>query len=894
MANKKFKPGTLIFVPQYPLLFITNEGITEIQPEDISPIEVGEKAFGLSCLPKHWTLPFIVVSGELYNLCNNTYSETQNRESLLDYWSDMIIKAVLRIGIGDMEQIIVRSSGYLEGLEERGKFYSVNGTLTNIKQTLAECIEKLCSDKDLHDQKIPLIIQKYAIPISAKGHLSNERRFYKEKRDWIGDFDLLTTSKGKPFTINIRKWRKQINTVKQTESPLRCNLSPHVSEVLRIPAEWGYERNIRLHFEWVWDGKVIYLVQADQARDTPGVSPIVIHNKKELVYNFIPKCLKNVDEQHALTYHKIRNVFTYLKLGLPVRQLYILDNQAVIYDLAIGKVSSDLEGDISELVKGSLVIRIDIATDNKDVYQLLPRTHEVRELDEAIFWLKEKSAEFKNKIGEDIAFIFHNFIPAEASAFAYAAPGERKVQIEALWGLPEGLYYNAHDKYIVDTLNVQVNDLCYERMNQFSVKEIPSFKHFFISPDEKGHWTTHTLKCPYDWNLSIRKTEWVNKIALESRRIAEEERMPISIMWFIGIPEEFCSSPVLPWYHELFDSALTSRARTLRTKTPFDRTIVIKTHTDIDNLRNEVSKTQSNIRRIRIQPLEEALLRDKNTLHMIGDLAQKIDAIILLEGGVLSHAYYQLMQTNAVVEVLHPFDDLDDKREFNKLVRDKVPSNIERGGEHLRKTRLEGEYFLRALKEKLVEESFEVLDAADKESIVGELADVAEIIDGILAQLKVKHHELRQKQDKKREKAGGFKEGIVLLETRNPLPTEKGGGSNNTLFENLHPENMQYVLPFNGRKIIELSHKIDKWSDRREYPAAKEIISRFVVPMVRDNWTAVTSETVIDSESNMVVQVETTAIRLGSKIQFELSIFSPPKQLKLFKNENWAIGDEQK
>ena len=44
----------------------------------------------------------------------------------------------------------------------------------------------------------------------------------------------------------------------------------------------------------------------------------------------------------------------------------------------------------------------------------------------------------------------HNYIPAPASAFAYAKPEESVVKIEALWGLPEGLYYYSHDKYLVE------------------------------------------------------------------------------------------------------------------------------------------------------------------------------------------------------------------------------------------------------------------------------------------------------------------------------------------------------------------------------------------------------------------------------------------------------------
>ena len=822
-----------------------------------------------------------MVSGELLSLYNCCHEA--NREELLKPWAKRIIAAAQSIGIKDLDPIIVRSSGCSEGLAERGKYYSYEGTLQNLLQPLTDCLQKLSFDTDLNKQKIPLVIQRYAIAISAKGHLSNERRCYEEKRDWLGEFEEIKTGGKKAFQINLRDWRKKIAVVHLIDKSLVCNLSAHVSEVLKVPAAWAYERKLRLHFEWVWDGTTIYLVQADQERESSGEDPTKIHQSKaSLPLGFVPNCLKKIDESHAIRYNKIRNVFTYMKLGLPITQLYVLDNQSVIDDLASEKVSSDLKRDLSELVKGSLVIRMDIVTEDVKRRQLLPRTQEVRELDSALAWLEQECAEFrKNGMRDDVAFIFHNFVPAVSSAFAYAAPGERKVQIEALWGLPEGLYYNAHDKYIVDTLNPRGKELHRENIDRFEVREKRNFKRFFVAPDNSGRWTTKILRDPFDWRGAIQKQEWVKEIALESRRIAEEEGRSLSIMWFIGVPREVSPRPIFPWYHELYDPKITSRATTHRTKTPFDKSLVIMTNEDIEVLRQEAAKTRSSVRRIRIQPHEEVLLRNRDTLRVIGELAQKINAIILLEGGVLSHAYYQLMETNAIVEVLHPFGDFEDKQEFYKLVRDKVPSNIERGGEVVSKTRLSGESLLRALREKLTEEAFEVLDAIDQDSIVSELADLSEIIDGILSRLGVSSNELHQRQDQKREKAGGFKDGLVLLETRNPLPTRKGLDTGDTLFDDLSNADARESGSIDPREVIELSHTIDKWSDRREHPAAKEVILRLVIPMIRDSWTASTPEMVIDLESGNMLRAKLIGTRLGSKFQIELSIYSQQKQLKL-------------
>ncbi|MFZ5993411.1 MAG: hypothetical protein ACOYU4_00230 [Thermodesulfobacteriota bacterium] len=881
MASKQTAPQKTKLDPLTSIHFVHAEGINEISAESVIIETVGEKAFGLSCLPKPWTLPFIVISDEL--LARYKSSREDYREHLLNSWANHIIEAVMSVGMGKQEQIIVRSSGYSEGLKERGTFSSVEGTLENIFHLLSDCLKKLSADTGLQEQKIPLVIQKYAVPISAKGHLSNERRCYKEKRDWLGEFEELRTGKDKPFRINLRNWRKRVTVGNLTNEPLLCNLTPQVSEVLKIPAAWGYQLGQRLHFEWVWDGKTIYLVQADQERESKGLDPTEIYiSRRSPSSEFMPKCLKKINKDHATKYNKIRNVFTYMKLGLPITQLYVLDNQSVISDLALGKVLPDLEGDLIELVKNSLVIRMDIATRGENSYQLLPRTDGVRELDGALEWLKKRSAEIKKDVDDDVAFIFHNFIPATSSAFALAAPAERKVQIEAIWGLPEGLYYNSHDKYIVDTGSPLGKELRHEDLDRLEIQKKINFKHFFVAPDENDRWTTQIVKPPYDWRPSIKRVDWVKKIALESRRIAEEEGKSLSIMWFIGVPRQVCPSPIFPWYHEPYDPKITSRALTQRTKTPFDKSLIIRRRKDIEVLQQEAEKGQSRVRRVRIQPLEDALLRDKNTLRQIGELTNKIDAVILLEGGVLSHAYYQLMQTDATVEVLRPFEDLEDKREFDKLVRDDVPSNIARRGEVVTKTRLSGEFKLRALREKLIEEAFEALDATVQDSIVEELADLSEVIDEILSMLSVSRDELQERQKQKREKAGGFKDGLVLLETRNPPPTEKGVKNDVTLFGDMGHADTRDIIPIHGRKVIELSHAINKWSDRREHQVAEEAILKLVVPMVRDSWTTTAPEMVIESDLGNVVRAKITGKRLGADLQIEISFFIPQKQLKLF------------
>ena len=588
MEKKKHVSYSSSFKPICSIIYISQDGIANINPESITMETIGEKAFGLSCLPKLWTLPFIVISGTFLSKYNN--SDLTNKQ-LLEYLRNKIAEAANIVGIQEQDNIIVRSSGCSEGINERGKYYSVTGNLSNIIEALDICFNKLSLDKSLNGQRIPLIIQKYVIPISAMGHLSNERRCYEDIRDWLGEYDdrfrinaLYNNFEINIPSINLRNWRKKITSEYYTEQSLDCNLADKVKNILEIPATWATEKKVRVHFEWVWDGNTIYVVQADKEHTGTGVDPT--KNQKytsENLLGFEPKCLKRINEEHALKYAKIKNVFTYNSLGWPIDKLYrlyILDDQHIIEDLASGYVSPELEADIHELVKGSLVIRMDILTDDEIKRKMLPRTQEEREINSALNWLKINSAKLKAEIKEDLVFIFHNFVPAVSSAFAFAAPGERKVQIEALWGLPEGLYYFAHDKYIVDTQTPRIKELDADR---FTIVKKYKYKHYFISPDADGRWTSKILRPSYDWKGSIQDDEWIKIIALESRRIAEEENKSLSIMWFINVPTEICEKRVLPWYHEYYDPALANKARRYHPKTPFDKVFTIKTKSDIED-----------------------------------------------------------------------------------------------------------------------------------------------------------------------------------------------------------------------------------------------------------------------------------------------------------------------
>ena len=97
-------------------------------------------------------------------------------------------------------------------------------------------------------------------------------------------------------------------------------------------------------------------------------------------------------------------------------------------------------------------------------------------------------------------------------------------------------------------------------------------------------------------------------------------------------------------------------------------------------------------------------------------------------------------------------------QEYKKLVRDKIPQIIKSNGEKPVTRILDDEEYLKELNIKLREEVKEYLEDGNIE----ELADIVEVIYGILDAKKVTLEEFENIRRSKVEKRGAFKEKIFL------------------------------------------------------------------------------------------------------------------------------------
>ncbi|WP_017755043.1 nucleoside triphosphate pyrophosphohydrolase [Calidifontibacillus oryziterrae] len=100
---------------------------------------------------------------------------------------------------------------------------------------------------------------------------------------------------------------------------------------------------------------------------------------------------------------------------------------------------------------------------------------------------------------------------------------------------------------------------------------------------------------------------------------------------------------------------------------------------------------------------------------------------------------------------------------YNKLVRDKIPDNIQKDGKEAIIKILSDEDYKTELRKKANEELTEYLQATTDEESIEELADLLEIIYSLARIHGASIAELEQVREQKAENRGGFENKIFLV-----------------------------------------------------------------------------------------------------------------------------------
>jgi predicted house-cleaning noncanonical NTP pyrophosphatase (MazG superfamily) len=129
-------------------------------------------------------------------------------------------------------------------------------------------------------------------------------------------------------------------------------------------------------------------------------------------------------------------------------------------------------------------------------------------------------------------------------------------------------------------------------------------------------------------------------------------------------------------------------------------------------------------------------------------------------------------------------------------VRNKIPDRIRASKEQGRTKSMPDLQVRRFLVSKLVEEALEYREAVTKDHKLEELADAFEIVRALVESNGMEMADLISVADAKREKAGGFDEGIVLLETS--IGGRKADLEGQFLAQKVGPDTVEIPFTFFG------------------------------------------------------------------------------------------------
>lgn len=327
------------------------------------------------------------------------------------------------------------------------------------------------------------------------------------------------------------------------------------------------------------------------------------------------------------------------------------------------------------------------------------------------------------------------------------------MSIDATWGIPDSLMFHPHDSYDV-------------RLADGRVDRYLRCKTDFVDVESDGGWTSRPAGASLDWKPALTNAE-AQSIARMSQALADHLGEATDTMFFV-LADPDASNRILPWF---FQKGSRPPSRFAESSGFYlGEKLLVR---DRDDLRRVADGGHSYARRptIQLQPSIE-LLRSRQFIQEVADVAKRLRLPVELAGSQLAHAYYILEDAGVGVRCVDPWRRPERRRTFGKLVRDLIPVKIERHGEFARVYHAQPSELQPLVKAKIIEEAFEHYWADDQREALEELADLLELVDAAARTYGSDLSAVQAIAEKKRGERGGFAEGVVLVET-----TEASEGS---------------------------------------------------------------------------------------------------------------------
>jgi len=707
---------------------------------------LGGKAVGMLRLPSEWVPPFLILTSSFCELLKKQKAGEVMKLLPPDEFS--LVRDFLASLSELTSQVLVRSNAASEGRLLTAGQYISEVTIAEL-DSVAEVIDRVCSSEP--SNSIYVVLQECIEPAMV-GHMSNERRVSFERSLW------LVEGLVKKGSVKLRT-HGDVNV-----EPLMADNEDDVLNALRTVASYLYRlEKGYLHCEWVWDGQRVWIVQADACPPslvTPAANEYLRSCSRNIT-RFVPSFtgLCHFLDITETRWKKLQRPMKFHELGLPHADVYLLTGE----DWNKSKSGNfvDLLPELKDMCVEPVIARCDIALDVEVEDLFLPTSSPTTDPEKLLVFMDETSKDFgaRGIKEKDWSFLLARVVPARASAMIHAKPEAQLIQIDALWGYPDGLFYYPHDTY-------------FYHLADGKITEVRRYKSFcLLCSDEK--WITLPINSPLDWGhvLSIREVEILARWALI---IANSVNHEIQLMALARICGHRGEDGCLPWhYTQLEIPPYTVTPQHAPQLVPLH---VIRSRADIKS--NQMLGATKEIDGFMIKPDIE-VLRDPEFLREVATYAASLGVPIYFEGSLLGHAYYQMVRTGARViplaEVCPPIGVI----KYEKIIRDFIPTIIRRTGGVARVRTVPSDEAITLLIRKLIEESYEAWQS-DPEHLAGELADILEVVDALREHTGISSEELEHVRENKRAKRGGF-QNLIFLEETSIQALELAGTQSKTL-----------------------------------------------------------------------------------------------------------------
>lgn len=557
---------------------------------------MGQKAKGLLALPPDWVPDFAVMAPAMVAAV-----EAGDPRAAIDRLSAPSRSSVEARLFKGSEHLLVRSDRASESERPGG---GLTLACPASWAGLADCLQRYKREVGIIGRPI---IQR-AIEPGLLGVMSNGRARVANSGSWVveGILDLQ-----EPRT---RVIRPAVGAGDAGDLKAR-NRSQLLRALRQACAHLGREAE-RYRCEWIWDGKRVWLVQADQISD-PGSDAEAGRYLGQRGPRLRParEDLAGVKSQ-SRKFAKLRSRAAFAELGMPLPPLKFLSAAEWI---GLADRKSWLEGLLSRW-SAPVVVRCDVAKGSAPF--LLPTSDPEREVAKLVAFI-DKSLRHLRNAGlpeKDILFLLSPLVAARVSALVLADAKAETTDIDSLWGFPDGLLNLPHDSFAL-------------RKGAVTWRDIRHKPACLLLEEGKTHRAR--LGKPFDWEATLRSDE-LRQLGAWAIALSQARKRPISLMALCRINGRRGPSACMPFH---FWRAETSRSAEAQVE-PVEVSVL----RDPRDLRRKMEPRST----VRLE-LNESKDRDVDFIQKVGKWAAARELTLVFSGSLLGHTRAILERSGAVV-----------------------------------------------------------------------------------------------------------------------------------------------------------------------------------------------------------------------------------------------------